>query len=332
MTTKNITVMITGAAGQIGYALLPRIASGQMFGSDVKVNLQLLEVPVAMQALEGVAMEIDDGAYPLINSMNLYDDVNAAAKDVDWAVLVGAMPRKAGMERSDLLAKNAEIFSVQGSALNDNAADDAKIFVVGNPCNTNALIAMNHAPRIAKQNIYAMTMLDEMRARTQIAQKAGVHVSAIKQCVIWGNHSATQYPDIYNTLVNGKSAAELINDQDWVANEFLPKVQKRGAEIIAKRGASSAASAANAVISSIYNICHDTAEGEYFSVACHSDGEYDIDPGLIFSFPCRTENGQVKKVLGVEHNDFAKQKIALTLEELRSERDAIQEMGLLGDA
>lgn len=328
---KVVKVMVSGAAGQIGYALLPRIASGQMFGDEVSVELHLLEVPMAMQALQGVAMEIDDGAYPLLNKINLYDDVNQAAQQIDWAVLVGAMPRKAGMERADLLAKNAAVFSVQGKAINDNAADNAKIFVVGNPCNTNALIAMHHAPRIKKQNIFAMTMLDELRARTQIAKKTGVHVTALKQCAVWGNHSPTQFPDIYHTLINGQSAADIIGDQAWIANEFLPKVQKRGAEIINARGASSAASAANAVLSSIYNICHDTADGEYYSLACHADGEYGIDEGLIFSFPCRTEKGEVKKVMGIEHNEFAQEKINLTLQELRTERDTVKELGLLGD-
>ena len=327
--SKQVTVMVSGAAGQIGYALLPRIVSGQMFGPDVMVNLHLLEVAPAMSALEGVAMELDDGAYPLLNQMRLFDDVNAAAQDIDWAVLVGAMPRKAGMERADLLAKNAAIFSEQGKAIGANAKSDAKVFVVGNPCNSNALITMHHAPQINPDNIYAMTMLDELRARTQIAKKANVHVSAIKHCVVWGNHSATQYPDLYHTIVNGKPAAELINDQAWVENDFLPTVQKRGAAIIAARGASSAASAANAVVQSIYNITHDTPDDEWFSLACHSNGEYGVDAGLIFSFPCRTVNGKLEKILDLEHEAFSQAKIQATLQELRDERDAIVKLGLL---
>lgn len=327
---KEVHVMISGAAGQIGYALLPRLVSGQMFGPETAVHLHLLEVSPAMSALEGVAMELNDGAYPLLKSMQLFDDVTAAAKGIDWAVLVGAMPRKAGMERADLLAKNAAIFSVQGQAINAQANTDAKIFVVGNPCNSNALIAKHHAPDIAPHNIYAMTMLDELRARFQLANKAGVSVNAIKHCVVWGNHSATQYPDAFHATINGQSAAEVIADDAWISDTFLPTVQKRGAAIIKARGLSSAASAANAVLQSIYNITHDTPDDEWYSLACCSDGEYGVDPGLIFSFPCRTENGVVKKVMDLQHNEFSQQKIAATLQELRDERDAIAKLGLLG--
>ena len=329
MSMKKVKVMVTGAAGNIGYALLPRIASGQMFGPQVQVDLHLLEVPPAMGALEGVAMELDDGAYPLLTGMHLFDDVNQAAAGVDWAVLVGAMPRKAGMVRADLLAKNAEIFSGQGRALGEQANDGVKLLVVGNPCNTNALIAMHHAPSISPQHIFAMTMLDELRARTQLAKKAQVAVTSVKHCAIWGNHSATQYPDIYQTTIDGQPAMEVIGDEAWVTDYFLPTVQKRGAAIIAARGASSAASAANAIINTVYNITHDTAEDEWYSVACHSDGEYGVDPGLVFSFPCRTDNGKVVKVEGLEHNAFSQAKIAATLEELREERAAVDKLGLL---
>jgi len=330
MSKNEVTVMVSGAAGQISYALLPRIVSGQMFGPEVKINLHLLEITPAMSALKGTAMEIEDGAYPLLKNMRLFDDINEAAKGVDWAILVGAMPRKAGMERADLLEKNANIFSVQGKALAQNANKDVKIFVVGNPCNTNALIAMHHAGgTIPAENIFAMTMLDEMRARTQIADKAGVHVTDIKHCAVWGNHSATQYPDIYNTLINGKPAAEVINDQAWVNDTFLPTVQKRGAAIIAARGASSAASAANAIVQSVYNLTHDTADNEWFSVACHSNGEYGVDEGLMFSFPCRLVDGVVHKVLDLKHDAYSEEKIQATLQELRDERDAIIKLGLI---
>lgn len=326
---QPITVLVTGAAGQIGYALLPRIVSGQMFGADVPVNLHLLEVPAAMNALQGVAMEIDDGAYPLLREMHLFDDINTAAKGVDWAILVGAMPRKAGMERADLLAKNAEIFSVQGRALGQHAHPDAKIFVVGNPCNTNALIAMHHAPQLNPQHIYAMTMLDELRARTQLAKHCDVHVTDITKCAVWGNHSATQYPDVYQAQIKQQPAIDFIKDPAWINDTFLPTVQQRGAAIIKARGASSAASAANAIVQSIYNVTHDTAEGEWYSLACHADGEYGVDAGLIFSFPCRTVNGKVTKVLDLQNNEFAQQKIQATLQELRDERDTVQKLGLL---
>ena len=327
--TKRVKVAITGAAGQIGYALLFRIASGQMFGTDTEVELQLIELEGALPALNGVAMELDDCAFPLLKNIVCTSDLNVGFKDANWSVLVGAVPRKAGMERADLLNINGGIFTGQGKAINDNAADDANVFVVGNPCNTNCLIAMHAAPRLSKSNFYAMTMLDENRAKTQLAQKAGVDVTSVKNMTIWGNHSATQYPDFYNAQINGKSAADVITDKAWLEGEFITTVQKRGAAIITARGASSAASAANAAVDGIYNLTHDTALGETYSMCLASSGQYGVDEGLIFSYPCRTENGVVKVVENVAHNDFGQTKFDATLEELKGERVAVKELGLI---
>lgn len=329
MTTKRVKVAITGAAGQIGYALLFRIASGQMFGTDTEVELQLIELEGALGALNGVAMELDDCAFPLLKNITCTSDLNTGFKDANWSVLVGAVPRKAGMERKDLLNINGGIFTGQGKAINDNAADDAKVFVVGNPCNTNSLIAMNAAPRLPKSNFFAMTTLDENRAKTQLAQKAGVDVTAVKNMTIWGNHSATQYPDFYNTTINGKAANEVITDEAWLKGEFIETVQKRGAAIIQARGASSAASAANAAVQGIYNLTHDTPAGETYSVCLASQGQYGVDEGLIFSYPCRTENGVVKVVEGITHNEFGTEKFNTTLNELKEERQAVKELGLI---
>jgi malate dehydrogenase len=329
MSTKRVKVAVTGAAGQIGYALLFRIASGQMFGPDTEVELQLLELEAALPALNGVAMELDDCAFPLLKNIVCTSDPNVAFKDANWALLVGSVPRKDGMERSDLLKINGGIFTGQGKAINDNAADDVRAFVVGNPCNTNCLIAMNAAKDIPNDRFYAMTMLDENRAKTQLAQKAGVDVTAVQNMTIWGNHSATQYPDFFNAKINGKSAAEVITDADWLKSEFITTVQKRGAAIIKARGLSSAASAANAIVDGVYNMTHDTPAGETYSMCLCSKGEYGVDEGLIFSYPCRTENGVVKVVEGIEHNDFGKDKFATTHEELKTERDTVQGMGLI---
>ncbi len=329
MTTKRVKVAITGAAGQIGYALLFRIASGQMFGTDTEVELQLIELEAALGALNGVAMELDDCAFPLLKNITCTSDLNVGFKNADWSVLVGAVPRKAGMERKDLLNINGGIFTGQGKAINDNAADDAKVFVVGNPCNTNSLIAMNAASRLPKSNFFAMTTLDENRAKTQLAQKAGVDVTAVKNMTIWGNHSATQYPDFYNTTISGKPAAEVITDEAWLKGEFIETVQKRGAAIIQARGASSAASAANAAVQGIYNLTHDTPAGETYSVCLASQGQYGVDEGLIFSYPCRTENGVVKVVEGITHNEFGTEKFNTTLNELKEERQAVKELGLI---
>jgi malate dehydrogenase len=326
---KRVKIAVTGAAGQIGYALIFRIASGQMLGPDTEVELQLLELEPALSSLRGVAMELEDCAFPLLKNIVCTSDVNEAMRDVSWAILVGSVPRKDGMERSDLLKINGKIFTTQGQAINNNAASDVRVFVVGNPCNTNCLIAMNNAKDIPTDRFYAMTMLDELRARWQLAKKAGVDTSDVTQMTIWGNHSSTQYPDFYHAKIKGRPATEVITDLAWLQDDFISTVQKRGAEVIKVRGASSAASAANAALTSVYHLAHDTVEGETFSIARCSEGEYGIDKGLIFSFPSRTEGGKLKVVTGLEQNEFGQEKIHLTLDELRKERDAVKELGLI---
>lgn len=328
MANKRVKVAVTGAAGQIGYAILFRIASGQMFGPDTEVELQLLELPAALGALEGVKMELDDCAFPLLKNIVCSDKMEVAFKDANWILAIGAVPRKDGMERSDLLKVNGGIFGPLGKAMAEHAADDSKLFVVGNPCNTNCLIAME-ASGLPKDRFFAMTTLDENRARTQLAQKAGVDVNDVQNMTIWGNHSATQYPDFFNTKISGKPAAEVISDHDWLKADFISTVQKRGAAIIKARGASSAASAANACVQGVYNLTHDTPAGETFSMCLASNGQYSVDEGLIFSFPCRVEGGKLKVVEGIEHNDFGKEKFQTTLDELRSERDTVKELGLI---
>lgn len=327
--TKRVKVAVTGAAGQIGYALIFRIASGQMFGANTEVELQLLELEHALPALNGVRMELEDCAFPLLKKVTTTAKVEEAMKDANWAILVGSVPRKDGMERSELLNINGKIFTTQGRAINDHAAPDVRVFVVGNPCNTNCLIAMNNAPDVPRDRFYAMTMLDELRARSQLAIHAGVDVDRVSQMIIWGNHSSTQYPDFYHAKIDGKPATDLITDINWLKNDFIPLVQKRGAAVIKARGASSAASAANAALMTVHNLVHDTVQGETFSVARCSEGEYGIDPGLIFSVPCRTEGGKLKVVTGIQQNDFGKEKIQMTLDELRQERDAVMELGLI---
>lgn len=327
MTTKRVKVAVTGPAGQIGYAILFRIASGQMFGTDTEVELQLLELPQALGALEGVKMELDDCAFPLLKNITCTDNMEVAFKDANWIVAIGAVPRKDGMERADLLKVNGGIFGPLGKAMAKVGADDCKLFVVGNPCNTNCYIAME-ASGLPKDRFFAMTTLDENRAKTQLAQKAGVDVTAVTNMTIWGNHSATQYPDFYNAKINGKSAAEVINDEAWFKDDFIPTVQKRGAAIIKARGASSAASAANAAVQGIYNLTHDTPAGETFSMCLASNGQYGVDEGIIFSYPCRVENGKLIVVEGVEHNEFGTEKFNATLEELKKERETVKELGL----
>ncbi len=328
---KRVKVAVTGAAGGIGYALIFRLASGQMLGPDTEIELQLLELEGALPALQGgIRMELEDCAFPLLKKIVCTSDVNEAMRDVSWALLVGSVPRKEGMERSDLLKINGKIFEVQGRAINDQAAADVRVMVVGNPCNTNCLIAMNHAPDVPRDRFYAMTKLDELRARSQLALKASVDVTAVTQMTIWGNHSATQYPDFYHAKINGKFAPEVITDIHWLQNDFIPKIQKRGAEVIKARGGlSSAASAANAALMSVHNLAHDTVQGESYSVARCSEGEYGVDEGLIFSFPCRTEGEKSKVITGLTHNEFGQERIALTLDELRKERDAVKELGLI---
>ncbi|MGB6976563.1 MAG: malate dehydrogenase [Gammaproteobacteria bacterium] len=327
--TKRVKVAVTGAAGQIGYALVFRIANGDMFGKDTEVELQLIELANALPALQGVAMELEDCAFPLLKNIVTTADLNTGMGDANYVLLIGAMPRKAGMERSDLLQINGGIFTQQGKAINDSTAKDVRIFVVGNPCNTNCLIAMHSAPKIPQDRFYAMTMLDENRACAQLAKKAGVDVNQISQMAIWGNHSTTQYPDFYHAKISGKPVLAVIRDESWLQNEFITTVQKRGAEVIKARGASSAASAANAAVDSVFALTHDTPMNEWYSIARCSQGEYGIDKGLIFSFPCRTEQGQVKVVTGLEHNAFGKEKIQLTLDELKGERDAVRSLGLI---
>jgi len=326
---KRIKVAVTGAAGQIGYALVFRVASGQMFGPDVEVELQLLELEAALGSLAGVAMELDDCAFPLLKNVSIGSDVEGAMRGVNWALLVGAVPRKAGMERSDLLRINGQIFTQQGRAINAHAAEDVQVFVVGNPANTNCLIAMNNAPDVPNDRFFAMTTLDELRARAQLAQKAGVDITDVAQVAIWGNHSTTQYPDFAHATIGGRTAADAIGDRPWLEGEFIATVQNRGAEVIKTRGASSAASAANAAIVGVYNLTHDTPPGENYSVGRCSHGEYGVDPGLVFSFPSRTSGGISRIVEGLEHDEFGRAKLAATLEELRKERDAVKELGLI---
>jgi malate dehydrogenase len=325
---KRIKVAVTGAAGQIGYALLFRISSGQMFGPDTELELQLLELEQALGSLAGTAMELEDCAFPLLKSVRYGSDVNEAMRDVDWALLVGAVPRKADMQRADLLRINGKIFTEQGRAINDHASADVRIFVVGNPANTNCLIAMKNAPRVSPDRFFAMTTLDELRARAQLARKAGVDTTDILRMAIWGNHSATQFPDFAHATVAGKAAGDAL-PADWLQGEFITTVQNRGTEVIKTRGASSAASAANAATVGVHNLTHDTPPGEWYSVARCSHGEYGVDPGLIFSFPSRTENGVSRIVENLTHDEFGRRKLEATLEELRKERDAVEELGLI---
>ena len=336
---NRIRVAVTGAAGQIGYALLFRLASGQVFGDGVEIELNLLELESAMPSLEGVVMELEDCAFPHLKQIRYTSDVNQAMDGVNWALLVGSVPRKQGMERSDLLKINGGIFTTQGRAINDYASSDVRAFVIGNPCNTNCLIAKHHAKDLPADRFYAMSSLDELRARAQLAKKADVDLSAVSQMTIWGNHSSTQFPDFYNAKINGLSAAEVINDDEWFKDVFVPTVQQRGAAVIKARGSSSAGSAANAIIHGVRSLFHDTVAGETFSMGCSSKGEYGVDEGLIFSFPCVREHGLVRR-LGFEHgvvsvveglkfNDYAQEKFNATLNELRSERDIVKELGLL---
>lgn len=329
MNKKPIKIAITGAAGQIGYALLFRIASGQMFGFDQPVILHLLELERSLPMLYGIAMELDDCAFPLLKNIICTTQLNESMNDINWAILVGSMPRKEGMERADLLKINGSIFAPQGKAINAHAAANVKIFVVGNPCNTNCLIAMHHAPDIPKDRFFAMTLLDENRARAQLAKKAVVSVDEVTQMAIWGNHSSTQYPDFYNAKIANKPVIEVITDKNWLENDFIPIVQKRGAAVIKARGASSAASAANAVVGSIYDLTHDTRKDDFFSVASCSTGQYGVDKGLIFSFPSRVENDQFSIITDIQHNSFGQEKIKLSINELRAEKDEIKEMGLI---
>jgi malate dehydrogenase len=320
------TVTVTGAAGQIGYALLFRVASGQMLGPDEKIHLRLLEIPDAVKAAEGTALELQDCAFPLLASTEIFDDPKRAFDGVEVALLVGARPRSKGMERSDLLEANGEIFTAQGGALNSGAAGDVKILVVGNPANTNALIAMNNAPDIPSERFSAMTRLDENRAVAQLAARVGVGVEDVQDLVVWGNHSPTMFPDLFNAKVNGERAVDKV-DLDWYENEYIPRVGKRGAEIIEARGSSSAASAANAAIDHVRDWMLG-ADG-LRSMAVPSDGSYDVDEGLVSSFPVRVSGGSWEIEQGLEIEDFARSKIDNTVAELREERDAVKQLNLI---
>jgi malate dehydrogenase len=324
-----VNVTVTGAAGQIGYALLFRIASGHLLGPDTPVNLRLLEIPQAVKAAEGTAMELDDCAFPLLSGIEITDDAKKAFDGVNVALLVGARPRAAGMERGDLLQANGGIFKPQGEAINAGAADDVRVLVVGNPANTNALIAQSHAPDVPAERFTAMTRLDHNRALSQLAAKLGVPLTEIKKLTIWGNHSATQYPDLFNAEVAGRNAAEAVNDEAWLADVFIPTVAKRGAAIIEARGASSAASAANAAIDHVHDWVLGTPDGDWTSMAIPSDGSYGVPEGIISSFPVVCKDGKYEIVQGLEINEFSRTRIDASVAELVEERDAVKGLGLI---
>jgi malate dehydrogenase len=326
---QPVKVAVTGAAGQIGYSLLFRIASGHLLGPDQPVQLRLLEITPALRAVEGVIMELDDCAFPLLAGVEASDDPNVVFDGANVGLLVGARPRSRGMERADLLEANGGIFKPQGQAINAHAADDIKVLVVGNPANTNALIAASNAPDVPRERFHAMVRLDHNRAISQLAAKTGAAVADIERVTIWGNHSATQYPDIFHATVGGKNAAELVNDQAWLESDFIPTVQKRGAAIIDARGASSAASAANAAIDHMHDWVLGTPDGGWVSMAVPSDGSYGIAEGIITGFPCTTQNGEYSIVQGLEINDFSRARIDATVAELREERAAVEQLGLV---
>jgi malate dehydrogenase len=329
VSDNPVKVTVTGAAGQIGYAILFRIASGEMLGSDTEVNLSLLEIPDAMQAAEGTAMELEDCAFPLLAGVSIHDRAEDAFDGTNVALLVGARPRTKGMERSDLLEANGGIFKPQGNAINDHAAADVKVLVVGNPANTNCLIAMANAPDVPSERFTAMTRLDHNRAIAQLANKLGVPVREVTNLTIWGNHSTTQYPDLAHAKVSGRSAWDAIDDEAWIKDEFIPRVQKRGAEVIETRGASSAASAANAAVDHVRDWILGTPEGDWVSMSVPSDGSYGIEEGLISGFPCTCSGGEWKLVEGLDINDLSRERIDASADELKGERDAVRELGLL---
>ncbi len=329
MSSKPIRVAVTGAAGNIGYALVFRLASGEVFGADQQVELHLIEVPgPPCDSLTGVLMELEDCAFPTLSGARAFDSnhLEDAFANCDWVLCVGSIPRKAGMERGDLIRINGPIFTGTGKAIDAAASRNARVLVVGNPCNTNCLIAMHHAPSIPRQNWYAMTMLDQNRSQSLLARKAGVPVAAVKNVAIWGNHSATQFPDFYHATINGKPATEIIGDSTWLEGDFINTVQQRGAAVIKARGASSAASAANAALDTVCGVIRPTGKNDCFSAAVCSDGSYGIDEGLIFGFPLTSDGNNHAIINGIEHNAFAKSKIAVTLDELRSERDTIRDL------
>jgi malate dehydrogenase len=324
---KNpIKVAVTGAAGHIGYALVFRIASGQMFGVDQPLSLHLIEIPVALGALEGVVMELQDCAFPLLESIVPTADLDEGFRDINWALLVGSVPRKAGMERKELLGVNGKIFVGQGQAIQKNAAADVRVLVVGNPCNTNCLIAMNNANEIPRDRWFAMTRLDENRARAQLAHKAGVSIGSVTNMTIWGNHSSTQYPDFYNARIDGRPANEVIGDEKWLREGFITSVQQRGAAVIKARGLSSAGSAANAIVDTVYSLTNDTPGDDWHSLAVCTDGRYDVEKGLISSFPIRVRAGKWEIVEGLPINDFSRAKIDASIAELKEEKSLISDL------
>lgn len=326
MNKTPLRVAVTGAAGQIGYSLLFRIASGSLFGPNQPVILHLIEIEPALPALNGVVMELDDCAFPLLKGVVPTANLDEGFRGVNWALLVGSIPRKAGMERKDLLGINGKIFIGQGKAIQKNAASDVRIHVVGNPCNTNCLIAMNNAPDVPRDRFFAMTRLDENRAKAQLARKAGVDTTAVTNVAIWGNHSSTQYPDFYNAKINGKPATDIITDEAWFKGEFISSVQQRGTAIIKARGASSAASAANAIVDSVRSIIEPTPAGDWHSVCVCSDGSYGVEKDLISSFPVRSNGQRLEIVQGVPVNDFSRTKIDTTVNELKEERSMVSEL------
>ncbi|MGC8743431.1 MAG: malate dehydrogenase [Verrucomicrobiia bacterium] len=326
MKTNPIHVAVTGAAGQIGYALLFRIAAGDMFGQDQPVVLHLIEIEPALKALEGVIMELDDCAFPLLKGIQATSSPEEGFKGVNWALLVGGFPRKAGMERKDLLTVNGKIFIEQGRALQKSAASDIRILVIGNPCNTNCFIAKQCAPEIPADRFFAMTRLDENRAKSQLAKKAGVDITEVSNVAIWGNHSSTQFPDFENAKICGKPATAVITDTNWLQNDFITTVQQRGAAVIKARGASSAASAANAIIDSVKSVINPTPEGDWHSIALCSDGSYGVEAGLISSFPVRSDGKKVQIVQGLNLSEFARKKIEISINELKEERAVVMEL------
>jgi malate dehydrogenase len=327
--SQPVKVCVTGAAGQIGYALLFRIASGQLLGPDRQVHLDLLEIPDAVKAAEGTALELFDCAFPALAGVDIYDDAKQAFDGVNIALLVGARPRTKGMERADLLEANGAIFKPQGEAIAAGAADDVRVLVVGNPANTNALIAQSNADGVPRERFTAMTRLDHNRAVAQLAQKTGAAVTDITNMAVWGNHSPTMYPDLFNAKVKGERAWDVVGDESWVADEYIPRVGKRGAEIIEARGASSAASAANAAIDHVHDWVNGTADGDWVSMAVPSDGSYGVEEGIISSFPCRCSGGEWEIVQGLEVPDFSQERIDRTVDELKEERDAVRKLGLV---
>src|SRR5436189_3282974 len=324
--TSPIKIAVTGAAGQIGYSLLFRIASGAMFGPEQPIALSLIEIPNALGALEGVVMELHDCAFPLLKSVTPTADLDEGFRDVNWALLVGSVPRKAGMERKDLLGINGKIFIGQGKAIEKNAAADVRVLVIGNPCNTNCLIAMNNAKRIPSHRWFAMTRLDENRARAQLAHKVGVEIARVTNMTIWGNHSSTQYPDFYNAKIDNRPANEVIGDEKWLKEDFIAIVQQRGAAIIKARGLSSAASAANAVVDTVRLLTNDTPRDDWHSVAVCSDGSYAVEKGLISSFPVRVRSGKWEIVQDLPINDFSRAKIDASVAELKEEKSLVSEL------